>query len=70
MLPLPHLTVCNHIRFRLNQMVQKQNSVALKAIANQSTGMPRFKGRRPQIHNTIAKITTPFIIVLMLCINL
>ena len=51
-------------------MVQKQNSVALKAIANQATGRQRFKGRRPQIPNIIAEITTPFITVLMLCINL
>ena len=54
----------------LNQLVQKQNFSALEAITNLLTGTPRFKDRKTLIHNVIAKITTTFIIVLMLHINL
>ena len=51
-------------------MEQKQNFLALKVITNPSTGTSRFKDLKLLIHNVTAKITTQFIMVLMLCMNL
>ena len=69
MLPLPHFISCNDIR------LFKLDGTKTKVFGTRSHYKPvswhfHFKGRKPLIHNVIAKITTLFIIVLMLCINL
>ena len=49
-----------------NQMVQTQNFLALEAITNPSKGTPRFKSRKPLRYSVIAKIATPFIVLMLL----
>ena len=54
-----HFILCNDIRLLFKLDGTKQSFSVLEAIANPSTGTPRFKGRKPLILNVIAKIATP-----------